>query len=69
MGEYTDISPEILINDSIINERQITVLKTGGAAAWILRHPANMQLIAGTMTPDRLSQICKAADVTLTRSE
>lgn len=43
--------------------------KTGVAAAWILRHPANMQLIAGTMTPDRLSQICKAADVTLTRSE
>ena len=33
MGEYTDISPEILMYDSIINERQITVLKTGGAAA------------------------------------
>ena len=33
MGEYTDISPEILMNDSIINERQITVLKRGGAAA------------------------------------
>jgi predicted oxidoreductase len=26
--------------------------KTGVAAAWILRHPANIQLIAGTMTPD-----------------
>lgn len=43
--------------------------KTGVAAAWILRHPANMQLIAGTMNPEHLSQICKAADVTLTRSE
>ena len=43
--------------------------KTGAAAAWILRHPANMQLIAGTMNPERLKEICKAADVTLTRSE
>ena len=43
--------------------------KTGVAAAWILRHPANMQLIAGTMNPGHLTDICKAADVTLTRSE
>ena len=43
--------------------------KTGVAAAWILRHPANMQLIAGTMNPEHLGEICKAADVTLTRSE
>ncbi len=43
--------------------------KTAVAAAWILRHPANMQLIAGTMNPEHLDDICKAADVTLTRSE
>ncbi|MBO5409405.1 MAG: aldo/keto reductase [Clostridia bacterium] len=43
--------------------------KTGVAAAWILRHPANMQLIAGTMNPSRLAEICKGADVTLSRSE
>ena len=43
--------------------------KTGVAAAWILRHPADMQLIAGTMNPAHLTEICKAADVTLTRSE
>lgn len=43
--------------------------KTGVAAAWILRHPAKMQLIAGTMTPERLTDICKAADVTLTRTQ
>lgn len=43
--------------------------KTGVAAAWILRHPAEMQLIAGTMNPEHLTDICKAADVTLTRSE
>ena len=43
--------------------------KTGVAAAWILRHPARMQVIAGTMNPAHLTEICKAADVTLTRSE
>ncbi len=43
--------------------------KTGVAAAWILRHPANMQLIAGTMNSVRLEEICKGADITLTRSE
>lgn len=43
--------------------------KTGVAAAWILRHPANMQLIAGTMNPVHLAEICKGADVALTRSE
>ena len=42
---------------------------TGVVAAWILRHPANMQLLAGTMTPSRMTEICKGADVTLTRSE
>ncbi len=43
--------------------------KTGTAAAWILRHPANMQLIAGTMNPEHLAEICKAGDVSLTRAE
>lgn len=43
--------------------------KTGASAAWILRHPANMQLIAGTMNPCHLTEICKAADVTLSRAD
>ena len=43
--------------------------KTGVAAAWIMRHPANMQIIAGTMNPEHLTEICKASDVTLSRSE
>lgn len=45
------------------------ITKTGVAAAWILRHPANMQLIAGTMNPEHLTEICKASDITLSRSE
>ena len=43
--------------------------KTTVAAAWILRHPVGMQLIAGTMTASRLESICKAADIRLTREE
>ena len=45
------------------------ISKTGVAAAWILRHPANIQLIAGTMNPEHLKDICNAQDVTLTRGE
>ena len=45
------------------------VSKTTIAAAWILRHPAQMQLIAGTMSPDRLEDICRAADIRLTRQQ
>ena len=42
---------------------------TGIASAWILRHPAKMQLIAGTMNPTRIEEIAKAADITLEREE
>ena len=43
--------------------------KTAVAAAWILRHPANIQLIAGTMNPSHLTELCRAQDITLTRAE
>ncbi|MBQ9735953.1 MAG: aldo/keto reductase [Clostridia bacterium] len=45
------------------------ISKTAVAAAWILRHPVNMQVIAGTMNPAHLADVCTAADVTLTREE
>ena len=45
------------------------ITKTGVAAAWILRHPANIQIIAGTMNPTHLKEVCNAADITLTCSE
>ena len=43
--------------------------KTAAAAAWLLRHPAGVQLIAGTMNKQRLSDIAYAADISLTREE
>ena len=45
------------------------VSKTAVAIAWILRHPAKMQAIAGTMNPDHLRDIGAAAGVTLTHRE
>ncbi|HFU7213396.1 TPA: aldo/keto reductase, partial [Streptococcus agalactiae] len=37
--------------------------------AWILRHPAKMQAIVGSMNPSRLKAIDKANDIALTRKE
>lgn len=37
--------------------------------AWILRHPARMQAIIGSMNPDRIKKIAKATEVNLTRPE
>ena len=39
------------------------------AAAWILRHPAKMQLISGTTNEARLAEICRAKDIALSREE
>ena len=39
------------------------------AIAWILRHPAGIQPIIGTMTPDRIESIAKSTDIRLTRDE
>lgn len=43
--------------------------KTMIATAWILRHPANMQVIAGTTKVDRMKEILEASKICLTRSE
>ena len=39
------------------------------AAAWILRHPAKMQLISGSVSPDRMRQIARGAEIDLTRED
>lgn len=45
------------------------VSNTTIAIAWLLRHPARMQPVIGTMNLDRLRDCCKAASVMLTRPE
>ena len=39
------------------------------AVAWILRHPARIQTIIGSMNENRIKEICKASEVYLTREE
>lgn len=43
--------------------------KNAIAAAWILKHPANMQVVIGTMTPQHIKDSAKAAEITLTNQE
>ncbi len=43
--------------------------ENGIAAAWILRHPAEMQVVIGTTNAQRILGILQAADITLTREE
>lgn len=45
------------------------VSATTMAVAWLLRHPADMQVLAGTMKESRLDEICKACDVELSRED
>lgn len=45
------------------------VTPTAIATAWITRHPARMQVVLGTTTPQRVADAAAGADVELTRSE
>lgn len=45
------------------------VTPAGIACAWILRHPAKMQVVTGTTSPERMRDMCAAADIELTREE
>lgn len=45
------------------------ISKTAAAIAWILRHPAKMQVIAGTMNPQHLTDLCDAVKADLTHHQ
>ncbi|MFC6290317.1 aldo/keto reductase [Levilactobacillus angrenensis] len=45
------------------------VSKNGIATAWILRHPANIQVLLGTMNPEHIKDSAAGADVNLTKQE
>lgn len=49
--------------------KKYEVSNTTIAMAWILRHPANMQPIAGTMNRNRFNDCVKATEICLTREE
>jgi len=53
--------------DRISKEKGVS--KSTLAVAWILKHPAKMQTVVGTTRIDRLREICKATQNTLSKAE
>ena len=66
--EIRDKFPEL---NSTINKlsKKYNITPNAVAVAWILRHPAKMQVVIGTMNKDRISDISKASSITLSREE
>ena len=60
--------PELNAKLQEISEKY-NIDKSAVAVAWILRHPAKIQTIVGTMNTERLTNIAKASDIVLTREE
>lgn len=61
---YDSLNQEINILAEKYNVTPTTI-----AAAWILRHPAQMQVITGTASESRLTEIIEAENVALSREE
>ena len=53
--------------DSIAEKYEVT--NTAIATAWIIRHPANIQVVLGTTNAQRMKDACKGSEITLTREE
>lgn len=62
--EYPELNKKLHVIAEKYNVSDTTI-----AAAWILRHPANMQIVIGTASESRLKEIIAACDITLTREE
>lgn len=57
--------------NAVLNELadKYNVLPSGIATAWILRHPAGIQMIAGSTSRKHMQEIIDGSHVTLTREE
>lgn len=73
-----DLSRGLFVNHPDYKELNETIAKLAKnynvsseaiVIAWILRHPAQIQAIVGSMNPSRLKAIDKANDIVLTREE
>ncbi len=69
-GVFLD-NPKFPELNAKINEiaAKYSVTNTTITMAWLLRHPAQMQPVTGTMNTGRLADCAKAADIRLTREE
>ena len=69
-GVFLD-NPEFPELNAAINKvaKKYSVSNTTITLAWLLRHPAKMQPLTGTMNAERLKDCIKAAEITITREE
>ena len=69
-GMFID-NPEFPEINKVLGElaKQYGVTKAAIAIAWILRHPAKIQVVAGTMNPVHLTEMAKACEIDLTHEE
>ncbi|MBQ3668324.1 MAG: aldo/keto reductase [Clostridia bacterium] len=69
-GVFVD-NPDFPVLNGALNEiaEREGVSKTAVATAWILRHPAKMQAILGTMNPAHMKDACDAVKVTLSHHD
>ena len=69
-GCFIDNEKYAKLNEEMqVLAEQYGVSKTTIATAWILRHPAGMQVVTGTASEKRLAEIIEAEKVSLTRQE
>lgn len=71
-GEGVFIGDENLVELNELLEKladQYETTPTGLATAWILRHPANIQVIVGTMNTERIKQIAQASEIKMSRED
>lgn len=69
-GVFLDNDKFPKLNDTINRvAEKYEVTNTTIAMAWLLRHPAKMQPVTGTMNLKRLEEICQASELYLSRDE
>lgn len=69
-GMFID-NPDFPEMNKVLGElaEKYSVTKVAIAIAWILKHPAKMQVIAGTMNPVHLTEMAEACNFELTHEE
>ena len=69
MNVYSVGKATLGLADYLVKKASGAPVSVAIAFAWILRHPAFKQAVTGTTNPQRMKEICAAADITLTREE
>ena len=67
---YGDVCEErvrFAVSDGIAAKYGVSPLAV--AAAWILRHPAKIQVISGSVSPERMRQVAAGAEIEISRED